>query len=305
MIAVFGSINIDLVTRVERIAAPGETVMGGSYVAVPGGKGANQALAARRAGARVRMVGAVGSDGFAEPALALLREAGVDLSGVVPADAPTGAAFIAVDAGGANAITVAAGANARVEAAALDRAPLDGGLLLLQREVPDREGEAAAGVARRNGLRTVLNLAPSGRIPDSFLSLVDVLVVNEHEAADLAGALGLPDDHAGLAAHVAAAFGIGATVVTLGGEGAVGWAQGLCHRVPCPEVEVRDTTAAGDSFVGFFAAALDAGLPFAAAMARGTAAGSLACTVAGAQPSIPLAAAVDALLARGGGPARA
>ena len=300
MIAVFGSVNIDLVTPVERIAAPGETVMGGSYAVIPGGKGANQALAARRAGAEVAMVGAVGRDGFAEPALALLREAGVDLAAVATVDAPTGAAFIAVDARGANAITVAAGANAEARAAQLEAARPSGGLLLLQREVPDAEGEAAARLARASGMRTVLNLAPSGRVTDAFLGLVDVMVVNEHEAADLAGALGLPDDHAGLAAHLGARFGIGATVVTLGAEGAVGWVDGAAHRAPCPKVEARDTTAAGDSFVGFFAAALDAGLPFAEAMRRGTAAGSLACTVPGAQPSIPTAAAVDALLGRSG-----
>ena len=300
MIAVFGSVNIDLVTAVERIAAPGETVLGGSYAAIPGGKGANQALAARRAGADVAMVGAVGRDGFAEPALALLREAGIDLSGIASVEAPTGAAFIAVDARGANAITVASGANARARAAQLDAMELSGGLLLLQREVPDAEGETAARAARALGMRTVLNLAPSGRLSDAFLGLVDVMVVNEHEAADLAAVLGLPDDHGGLAAHLRARFGIGATVVTLGAEGAVGWAEGAEHRAPCPEVEARDTTAAGDSFVGFFAAALDAGLPFAEAMRRGAAAGSLACTVAGAQPSIPHAAAVDALLARKG-----
>ena len=300
MIAVFGSVNIDLVTAVERIAAPGETVLGGSYAAIPGGKGANQALAARRAGAEVAMVGAVGRDGFAEAALALLHDAGVDLSGVARVKAPTGAAFIAVDARGANAITVAAGANAEARATRFDGAVPSGGLLLLQREVPDTEGEEAARAARARGMRTVLNLAPSGRVPDAFLALVDVMVINEHEAADLAGFLGLADDHAGLAAHLRERFGVGATVVTLGGEGAAGWAEGVEHRAPCPRVEVVDTTAAGDSFVGFFAAALDAGLPFAKAMGRGTAAGSLACTVAGAQPSIPTAAAVDALLKRPG-----
>ncbi len=299
MIAVFGSINIDLVTSVARIAAPGETVLGETYATIPGGKGANQALAARRAGATVAMAGAVGRDGFSAPALALLREAGVDLSAVAEVGAPTGAAFIAVDASGDNAITVAAGANAEARAGQLDGL-LAGGFLLLQREVPDAEGEAAARAARARGMRTMLNLAPSGRLPDAFLGLVDVLVVNEHEAADLAGFLDLPDDQAGLAAHLRARFGIGATVVTLGPKGAVGWSEGVAHRVPCPAVDALDTTAAGDSFVGFFAAALDVGLPFAEAMRRGTAAGSLACTVAGAQPSIPTAAAVDDLLRRSG-----
>lgn len=302
MITVFGSINIDLVTAVERIAAPGETVLGPSYVAIPGGKGANQALAARRAGAEVALVGATGRDGFAGPALALLRDAGVVLDGVAEVDAPTGAAFIAVDAGGQNAITVAAGANAWAAASQIRAATLrHGGLLLLQREVSDREGQAAAILARTAGLRTVLNLAPSGLVSDTYLSSIDVMVVNEHEAADLAAALGLGPDHDVLAQHLRRAFGVSATVVTLGSEGVIGWDGGVAHRVPCPKVAVVDTTAAGDSFVGAFAAALDAGLSFTEALRRGTAAGSLACTRAGAQTSIPMKADIEALLAQGGG----
>ena len=299
MIVVFGSINIDLVTRVERIAAPGETVMGGSYAAIPGGKGANQALAARRAGADVAMVGAVGRDGFAKEALALLDEAGVDLTNIAETGAPTGAAFIAVNARGDNAITVAAGANAEAKAAAVGALGLGAGdTLLLQREVPDQEGEAAALQARRRGARTVLNLAPSGLIPASYLRALDVLVVNEHEAADLAYALRQPAELPELAGHLRETYGLATLVVTLGAEGAVGWQDGTEHRVPCPKVSAVDTTAAGDSFVGAFAAALDAGLGFPEALRRGTAAGSLACTAQGAQPSIPTRAAVDALLAR-------
>ena len=301
MITVFGSINIDLVTSVERIAAPGETVLGPSYAMIPGGKGANQALAARRAGAEVALVGATGRDGFAGPALALLRDAGVVLDGVAEVDAPTGAAFIAVDAGGQNAITVAAGANAEAASSRIRAATLrHGGLLLLQREVPDREGQAAAILARTAGLRTVLNLAPSGLVSDSYLSSIDIMVVNEHEAANLAAALGLGPAHDVLAQHLRRAFGVSATVVTLGSEGVVGWDGGVAHRVPCPKVAVVDTTAAGDSFVGAFAAALDAGLSFTEALRRGTAAGSLACTRAGAQTSIPWKADIEALLAQGG-----
>ena len=171
-------------------------------------------------------------------------------------------------------------------------------MLLLQREVPDREGEAAAVLARSAGLRTILNLAPSGLVSGSYLRSVDILVVNEHEAADLATALGIGPDHGVLAQHLRQAFGVSTTVVTLGSEGVIGWDGGVAHRVPCPKVAVVDTTAAGDSFVGAFAAALDAGLPFTEALRRGTAAGSLACTRAGAQTSIPWKAAIDALLAR-------
>ena len=301
MITVFGSINIDLVTSVERIAAPGETVLGPSYATIPGGKGANQALAARRAGAEVALVGATGRDGFAGPALALLRDAGVVLDDVAEVDAPTGAAFIAVDAGGQNAITVAAGANADAKVSQIRATTLrPGGLLLLQREVPDREGEAAAALARTASFRTILNLAPSGLVSQAYLRSIDILVVNEHEAADLATALRLGPDLDVLAQHLRQDFGISAIVVTLGSEGVIGWEDGVAHSVPCPKVAVVDTTAAGDSFVGAFAAALDAGLTFTDALRHGTAAGSLACTRVGAQTSIPLKAEIDALLAQGG-----
>lgn len=301
MIIVFGSINIDLVTRVDHIAAPGETVLGPSYDLVPGGKGANQALAARRAGSHVTLVGAVGRDDFAVSALALLRQDGVDLAGVESLDAPTGAAFISVDARGQNAITVASGANARARGARLEGTRLQAGdLLLLQREVPDAEAAIAAATARSRGGRVILNLAPSGRIPDAYLATVDILVANEHEAQDLARDFGVADGQAGLAAELRRRFGT-ATVVTLGPEGARGWsADGVEHRVAAPRVSVVDTTAAGDSFVGAFAAGLDAGLSFEDALRRGTIAGSLACSRAGAQSSIPSLAEIDAVIAGGG-----
>jgi ribokinase len=146
MIVVFGSINIDLVTRAERIPAPGETVLGGDYVAIPGGKGANQALAARRAGAEVALIGAYGADGFAETAISLLRADGVDLSACRAVDKPTGVAFITVDPQGENAIVVASGANAEARASQLEASTLTTrDILLLQREVPIAEMEAAAG----------------------------------------------------------------------------------------------------------------------------------------------------------------
>ena len=297
MIVVFGSINIDLVTHVEHIAAPGETVLGQSYSRIPGGKGANQALAARRAGAKVALVGATGLDGFADTALSLLLAEGVDLTGVAHLDQPTGAAFIAVDASGQNAITVAAGANGQARGAQLDSVPVhESDILLLQREVPDQESARAAAIAKGRGCRIVLNLAPAGRIADDFLESIDVLVLNEHEAAYLAREFGLGADHTSLAKHLAERYGT-ATVVTLGAEGAVGWFEGAEHRAASPKIEAVDTTAAGDTFVGAFAAALDAGLPFGTALRRGTVAGSLACTRHGAQPSIPTGAEIDAVMA--------
>ncbi|WP_460448162.1 ribokinase [Alsobacter sp. SYSU BS001988] len=297
MIVTFGSVNVDFVTRVERIPSPGETVMGPDYAVIPGGKGANQALAARRAGAEVALVGAVGQDPFAAIALSLLRRDGVDLSRAAAVDAPTGAAFIAVSAAGENAIVVAAGANARVVASQMDGLPLGAGdTLLLQREVPEEEVLKAARAAKRAGARVILNAAPAGEVSRELLDALDILVVNEHEVAIVAAGLGLaggPDD---LARQIDADHGV-ATIVTLGGEGAVGWTGGVRRSAPALPVEVVDTTAAGDTFCGAFAAAMDQGLGFTTALARAAAAGSLACATAGAQPSIPVKAAIDAVAA--------
>ena len=297
MIVVFGSINIDLVTHVETIARPGETVLGPSYSVIPGGKGANQALAARRAGAQVALAGAVGRDGFAETALALLAADGVDLACVARVDAPTGAAFISVAADGQNAITVAAGANGLACAVQLERRGIGpGDILLLQRETPDAENLAAARFAKARGARVVLNLAPAGPLSLEDLACLDVLVMNEHEAAYLGVHLQLPNPSPeGVAADLHRSHGL-ATIVTLGGAGAMGWSGGARHAHAAPEVGVVDTTAAGDSFTGAFACALDCGADFANAMRHGLAAGSLACTKAGAQTSIPRAEEIAAML---------
>ena len=296
MIAVFGSINLDLVTHVPHIPAPGETVLGASYTRIPGGKGANQALAARRAGAKVALLGATGIDEFADLALSLLLAEGVDLSAIAKAPVPTGAAFISVDAQGQNAITVASGANGSAKGSQMERVTLhQGDVLLLQREVPDAEAEIAAKHAKEQGATIVLNLAPSGLIGDSYLELIDVLIMNEQEAADLARAMGQSGALAELAAHLDERFHT-ATVVTLGGEGAIGWIGGIESRVPANPVTVVDTTAAGDTFTGAFAAALEAGLEFPDAVRRGVVAGSLACAKPGAQTSIPTKAEIEAAL---------
>lgn len=297
MIIVFGSINIDLVTRVERLPAAGETVLGPDYAIHPGGKGANQALAARRAGASVALVGAVGRDEFGTTALSLLAEDGVDLHHVARVEAPTGAAFIAIDRSGANQIVVAAGANARAEAAALKQLPLgERTILLLQREVPEAACIAAAETVKRAGGRVILNLAPAGAPAATLLALTDILIVNEHEARILADALGWEASEPGaVAQRVDAERGI-ACVATLGAAGVVGWSGGVRRRLEAPQIEVVDTVAAGDSFTGAFAAALASGLGFSSALQRGLAAGSLACTRAGAQPSIPRAEAITALV---------
>jgi ribokinase len=295
MIVVFGSINIDLVTRAERIPAPGETVLGDDYSVIPGGKGANQALAARRAGAEVALVGAYGVDGFALTAISLLRADGVDLSACLAVDKPTGVAFITVDPHGENAIVVASGANARANAAQLDaRGMSSADILLMQREVPIPEVEAAAALARRHGAKVLLNAAPAGAVSPELMANLDYLVVNEHEAAIVGAGLGLSGELEDIAAEIDRRHGV-ATLVTLGAAGAVAFSKGRRYQAPAPAVTVVDTTAAGDTFVGAFAAALDRGLDFDAALRRGLAAGSLACTKAGAQPSMPYADEIEKL----------
>ncbi|TBW39762.1 ribokinase [Siculibacillus lacustris] len=306
MITVFGSINVDLVSRVARLPRVGETLPGSDVVAVAGGKGANQALAARRAGAAGRMIGAVGDDSFAAVALSGLDAAGVDLSGVARrARFATGLAIISVTDSGENAIVLSPGANRTVDrdlAAAARFAP--GDLLLLQMEVSEAESLAVAARARLAGARVMLSLAPFRPLPAEAFTDVDVVVVNAGEAADLAGHLGVvaPGATVGpstIAAAIADRLGL-TVVVTLGGEGVVAATpDGTVHRVPALAVTPIDTTGAGDTFTGVLAAGLSAGLDLAAAMARAAAAGSLACLELGAQAAMPSAAAIDRALADG------
>lgn len=288
MIIVFGSVNVDFVTRVQAIPRPGETVLGPGYDVIPGGKGANQALAARRAGSAVALAGAVGRDPFAEIGLALLKAEGVNLSATEKVDAPTGAAFITVDATGENAITVASGANAKASASSLSKLTLgEKDILLMQREVPEHEQIVAARIAKEKGARVILNVAPAGVIAEELAALIDVLIMNEHEAAVVAQGMGLSSDTPETHARMIAETRKLTTIVTLGAEGAVGWTDGVRRHIPAFPVDVVDTTAAGDAFCGAFAAALDRGFGFTSALAQGVAAGSLTCTKAGAQPSLP------------------
>ena len=287
MIVVFGSINLDLVARVARLPLPGETIAGTSFDALPGGKGANQALAARRAGAAVAMAGAVGNDPFAVNALAGLVAAGVDVGWVRHVAVPTGVALIHVDAAGQNAITVIPGANVHALAADVpDTALGPETTLLLQLEVPlDAVCEVAAR-ARRRGARVVLNAAPASALPAALLATLDVLIVNALEAAALAAALALPGAPEAFAAAAQRRFG-GAVIVTLGSGGVVAAIEGASHSAAAPAVQVVDTTGAGDAFAGVLAAALDRGADWVTAIAEGVAAGSLACTARGAQPALP------------------
>jgi len=267
VVIVFGSINLDLVARVGTIPRPGETLLGTSFVTVPGGKGANQALAARDAGAQVAMFGAVGRDAFADAALANLVRRGVDMSGIARVAGPTGVALINVDASGENAITVVPGANARACASQVrDEALAHGNTVLMQLEVPIPEVLALARRARSRGARVVVNGAPAAALPADLLDNVDFLVVNEHEhAMCLAGRASMN------------------VVLTLGARGAhLDW-QGMRYQESPPAIDVVDTTGAGDALCGAFAAALDRGLPPPEALRDAVRAGAIACTHEGAQ----------------------
>ncbi len=294
MIVDFGSINLDLIGKVSRIPAPGETVPGSDFATAPGGKGANQALAARRAGASVRMVGAAGRDAMGDEALALLRDGGVDLSDVRRSDKPQGVAMIFVDAHGENVIGILPGANGEVSAADAERtlralSPRD--VLIVQQEVSQEATLAALKVAREHGARSILNTAPFLATTAQAAKLADIVVANETEFALLAG-----DGDLGALMDAWAKANGQTIIVTLGPEGARAATQEASFAVPAMKVIPVDTVGAGDTFVGFLAAGLDDGLDLEAAMRRAAVAASLACLKPGAQPAIPTAAEVDAAL---------
>lgn len=282
MITVFGSINLDLIFNVSSIPRPGETVLGPGTRIEPGGKGANQAVAAALDGASVAMVGAIGRDALGEQAVALLRAAGVDLARVAVTEASTGCASIVVDPGGANAIAVGSGANLLARADQVEDALL-GGVVVLQMEVPPEENAALIQRVRKAGGRVVLNLAPAGAMAEDALRAVDILVVNETEGDWLAGALGCEETAEALRDRLD-----GVTVVrTLGEDGASVASRDAVWLQPAVRVHAVDTTAAGDCFVGVMASRLDAGASLRDAVAVASRAAALCCTRAGSQGSLP------------------
>lgn len=297
MIVVIGSINLDMITSVERLPGPGETVRGSGFTTAAGGKGANQALAAARAGAQVRMIGAVGKDSFAAEALACLREGKVDLSGVAEIHAATGIAAILVDEAGENMIAVAPGANDSVLPGDLEKALLKrGDVVLLQHEIPLPTVEAALDAARTAGAVTVLNTAPFRSEAAGFLAKADYMVANETEFDLYSDVLALTgqDRPARMRTYVQNTGR--AVIVTLGGDGVMAATQQDFVQVPALKITPVDTVGAGDTFCGYLGAALGSGLPLAAALERAATAGSLACLKPGAQPAIPYAKDVDAAL---------
>lgn len=278
-VVVVGSVNLDLVARVARLPAGGDTVGASGYARVPGGKGANQALAARRLGAEVTLLAAVGTDDAADEALALLAADGVDLTAVRRVDEPTGVALITVDDTGENTIVVVPGANARLT---VDPDALAGAdAVICQLEVP-MDTVAAAAAATPAGALFCLNPSPAAPVPDVVLDRADLVVANR---AELAAVPGL--DRAKLVA------------VTAGADGAVLRAGGReVARAQSPVVTAADGTGAGDAFAGALVVGLLSGLDRAAALRRACLAGAAAASRPGAQPSLPRPADLDALEAR-------
>jgi ribokinase len=295
-IAVFGSVNMDLVAYVATAPRRGETVSGREFRTVPGGKGANQAVAAARAGGAVTMIGAVGADAFGGELRAALDGAGVDTAGLRTAPGASGTAHIVVDDDGGNSIVVVPGANGTVTGLAPgdDERIAAAGTLLLQLELPMDGVVAAAEAARGHGVRTVLTPAPARPLPGRLLAATDLLVPNEHEAAALTGR---SDPHQAAAALLEQ---VPEVVVTLGGAGSLYAARGR-EPVVVPALAVRavDTTAAGDTFVGALCVAYAEGRPMPAALAWAAAAAALAVQRPGASSSMPERAEIDRLAAEG------
>ncbi|MCG2592375.1 ribokinase [Ramlibacter sp. XY19] len=283
-IVVFGSMNMDLVVRVARAPRSGETLHGQSFFTNPGGKGANQAVACARQGARVAMVGCVGDDDFGRTLRNALAADGIATGNVRTVEGTTGVAVVMVDEAGENRITIIPGANDLLKA---EPEALAGKYLLLQCEVPMPEVVRAAQFMRAQGATVVLNPAPVCQLPDELWSLVDIIVLNEIEASELAG---LPVSDPATAAAAAISIrkrGPSTSIVTLGSQGVLVADEAGCRHFPALAVQVVDTTAAGDTFIGALCAARVAGESMDDAVLRGIQAASVCVTRAGAQSSIP------------------
>ena len=300
-VVVIGSLNMDLVTRAPRLPRGGETLIGESFATVSGGKGANQAVAAARLGAQVSMVGCVGSDAYGEELRGALLAEQIDCQAVSTVDDSSGVALIVVDDNSQNAIVIVAGANGALTPEVIDRFDAvlrTADVIICQLEVPDATVGHALKRGRDLGKTVILNPAPASRpLPADWYASIDYLIPNESEAAALSG---LPVDSLASAETAATrliAMGAGKVIITLGAQGSL-FANGKgFEHFPAQKVRAIDTTAAGDTFVGGFAAALANGKNEADAIRFGQVAAALSVTRAGAQPSIPTLSDVQAFKA--------
>jgi ribokinase len=300
-VIVFGSINMDLVTRVPRLPMPGETLTGYTFTTVAGGKGANQAVAAARLGVPTEMIGRVGGDSFGQALLQGLQASGVGCDRVqVDETTHSGVAVIAVDDASENNIIVIPGANGQVDESDVERLQerlSQAQVLLLQLEVPIPMVVAAARAARQAGVRVILDPAPArSDLPAELYPLVDIITPNQVETSQLVGASVTDLATAAQAAEVLRQRGANTVITKLGQQGALCLTAGETFSVPAFPVEAIDTVAAGDAFNGGLAAALATGMRLRDAVAQATAVAALSVTKAGAQPSLPTRSELDAFL---------
>jgi ribokinase len=302
-VVVLGSLNMDLVVRTDHMPIPGETVRGEQFTTIPGGKGANQAAAAARLGAHVAMIGSVGADSFGPALLDNMRAQGVNVDHVsADAQAATGIAMIILDAQGENSIVVAPGANGRVSLADVDAARellSQARYLVMQFEIPLPVVRAMIERAPNMGLKVILNAAPAYAVEPDFLRGVYALIANESEARVLTGIEVTDVQAAQRAGQKLLQLDIPVVIITLGAQGALLLTPDQCVHVPARKVQVVDTTAAGDAFIGGLTVALLRELPLVEAVRYATCAGTLATTVLGAQTSLPSAAQVQAFYEEG------
>jgi ribokinase len=296
-ILVIGSLNMDLVVKSPRMPGPGETLIGSGFRTVPGGKGANQAVACARLGAKALMLGRVGQDDFGAALVSNLRKSGVQTKYILrDGRESSGIAVIIVDATGQNSIVVDSGANARVSPRDVERLGSlwnSVGFLLMQLEIPIETVDCALRLARRKGVTTILDAGPARPIPAGLVKKVDILSPNEHETATILGSRVKDHD---VAAKKLLRMGAKAVVLKLGAAGCLVARPGENVRMPAFRVKAVDTTAAGDAFTAALAVVLSEGQCLFNATKFANAAGALACTKFGAQPSMPTRAEVDRFL---------
>lgn len=304
-IVVVGSSNTDMIVQMERIPRPGETVLGGRFTTAPGGKGANQAVAAARAGGQVTLVARVGQDVFGEQAVAGFARDRINVDFVFRDRAePSGVALIFVGADGENSIAVASGANARLSKADVKKARpaiTRAGLLVMQLETPLDTVREAAALAARHGARVILNPAPAQPLGDDLLRHISILTPNETEAELLTGIKVDSDQSAGQAASALIGRGVETVIITLGARGAWVSTTAFTGLIPGFKVKPVDTTAAGDVFNGALAVALSEQRPIEEAVRLANAAAALSVTKLGAQPSAPTRKSIDQFLKKEAG----
>jgi ribokinase len=297
-ILVVGSLNADLVVRAPRFPQPGETISGDDLQIIPGGKGANQAVAAAKQGASISMIGRVGNDSFGPELINNLKRNNVDSSHIqTDPGSATGTAIIVVDSNGQNSIVLSPGANGKVSPADVKTASFsDHKLLLLQLEIPIETVLSATQHAKEKGLRVLLNPAPARALPEELISLPDFILPNETELSLLTNQPVIDITSAEKAAKMLLELGAQNVIVTLGANGALIVSSKQVTHVNTYNVEVVDTTAAGDAFIGGFASALLQNESLEESVRYGCACGALATTKFGAQPSLPTKEEVDRFL---------